>query len=180
MVVALWFGSSLCFVLGLLSNQTIDLVFKTPWYLRPTNRPNGAVLAVTVCTTRTTCDIEFRVAVVTLRQNTDPLRSSGPDKYFIGLLGHPMCLSILTWSTRILGVSRAGILLASTTTIPVLQISQRRHVKCVVGKGFVGDNRRCAWPEEVARGVSGMNLKEACARGSESQQGYTRVKSSSI
>jgi len=60
-----------------------------------------------------------------------------------------------------------------TKTIQVLQISQERHVRRVVGKGLVvGGNHRCAAAARGgARRTSGLR--------SESQQGHTRVKSSS-
>jgi len=141
------------------------------------------VLGVTVYTTRSTttraCDIEFRVAVVheTPRQNTDGLYSSGPDKYFMRLLGHSMCLFILPYSAGILGVTRAGWY-ASSTTILVLQISQEGHVRIVVGKGLVvGGNHRKR--REAGARRTNSNQRSAL-RARRRNKGYAEVKSSSI
>jgi len=113
------------------TNPTIDLVYKTPWHLHPTNLlssplqyappgapPLGPVIsrfALQLCSKW----------IGTLRP--DPFRSSGPDKYLTDLLGHSTCLVMLPYSAGILGVTRA-------TNISRASRQTRR-----------GERTRCEW-----------------------------------
>jgi len=101
------------------TNPTIDLVYKTPWYLHPTNHYNDwwprrhsmhhpehhLLLGPAISSFALQLCCKW---IGALRQNTDRLCPSGPDKYFTGLLGHSTCLFILPYRAGILGVTRAG------------------------------------------------------------------------